>query len=378
MKTISTVTDLRKFLKSKNCPTLILNDILEAANISSMSIGLTKNVTDVIDWNNIVIDPIRKQFLPFASELEPNPPFLSLDSLGEKENEIFPGLIHRYPNKVLFLFNKVCPAYCSFCTRSYIVGPNTKNVKKDKIKLPFELRLNSLIDYLTFHPNIKDVLISGGDLVFAKTNLIDDLLNRLGELKSLRSIRIGTRGLFFLPDFFEKSHPFYKILEKQFLILKNRRIEFSFQSHFNHRNEINDSSFSAIKNLREIGITIRNQTVLLRGVNSNFQTLKELIEKLIDSNITPYYIYQMDMIPNAEHFRTSIEETIALSKNFTGYFTGFNTPKFVVDLPNGGGKTNVNSYEKFDEKSRAYIYKSSLKPNTVFKYYNPVRNTKTH
>ncbi len=373
MEIISKIEDLQQLLIDKACPIAIREDMIAGIAANAMALQLTKNIVDVIDWKNVATDPVRMQFLPLASELEEDHPNLALDSLSEKKDEVVAGVIHRYPNKVLFLLNKVCPAYCSFCTRSYLVGPSTQRVQKDKIKMPFKRRVKGLLEYLKCHPNINDVLISGGDLVLAKLPLLEDLLTELGQLTTIKSIRLGTRGLFFLPQYFFKDHPFHQLLAQQYLWLKKRGIEFSIQSHFNHANELNSLSQMAANELTSLGIKIRNQTVLLRGVNADLPSLQALIAALVAANIIPYYIYQMDMVPHAEHFRTSLQETITLSKQLEGCFTGFHTPKFVVDLPNGGGKTNIYAFEKYEKETGTYHYKSAVKANGPFKYYDPLR-----
>ena len=234
---------------------------------------------------------IRKQFLPFRSEYLPSHPQSRIDSLSEKKQEVSSGLIHRYPNKLLFLSTNYCPTYCAFCTRSYTVSNDTEFLKKSKLEQAFKTRVNHLVNYLKSNPNISDVVISGGDIASANTSMIDIILSAILNIQTLKTVKLATRTLLFNPEIFLPNAPLFELITKYSNLFKSQCIELSIQCHFNHAKEISTTSQEATNSLFNSGVKIRNQTVLLNGVNSSHKAQKELIHKLISSNIEPYYVY---------------------------------------------------------------------------------------
>jgi lysine 2,3-aminomutase len=371
---IKTVDKLDTYLDSINVNHNLKTEILEGTLRNSMSVSITNHVLNLIDWSNPISDPIRKQFLPLRSEYLPSHPQSQIDSLSEKNRQVSSGLIHRYPNKVLFLLTNSCPTYCAFCTRSYTVGPNTKLVDKSKLTQSVKSRIRNLIDYIRENKNINDIVISGGDIACVNPSILDITLKEIQNIKTLKTVRLATRTLLFYPDIFIPETQLFEIIVKYAESFKNKGIELSIQCHFNHANEISIKSQHAATCLASFGVKIRNQTVLLDGINSNHNSQKELIDKLILSSIEPYYVYQMDMVANTEHFRTNLKTCIDISKSLTGLFPGFHLPRFIVDLPYGGGKRSVYEYESHDDKYGIYWFISpAISQEKKFSYCDPLR-----
>ncbi|MBE9118915.1 hypothetical protein IQ249_23790 [Lusitaniella coriacea LEGE 07157] len=376
---IFNINELSNYLTSKKVEPELKADIFKGVKSNSMALKLTDHIVRLINWDNLIADPIRKQFLPLGSEYQPSHPQSKVDSLSEEKKQVRPGLIHRYPNKILFLLGTFCPTYCAFCTRSYAVGPNTKTLAKSYLTKSQTGKTDTLIDYLKTNVNINDVVLSGGDLLSVQPLIIDKLLAKLVTIKSLRSVRLATRGLLFDPNLFLPNTPLFEIITRYSEKFKQHNMELSIQCHFNHATEISSESQKAALSLYQSGVTIRNQTVLLDGVNSTIELQKNLIEKLISSGIQPYYVYQMDMVANAEHFRTNLETCISISKNLTGAFAGFQLPRFIVDLPLGGGKRSVYEYEFYDQKYGIYGFKSPIiSGEKIYYYCDPLRYLEPH
>lgn len=372
MEYLSNIDDLKKHLGTKKVDNEIKNEIINGININSMAFKISKYLFDLIDWKHPAHDPIRKQFLPFKKEYIQDHDKSCYDSLSETENKKNYRIIHRYPNKVLFLATKVCKSYCAFCTRSYLVGPST-NVKIKSIKLSSILdEISNLKDYLKAHKNITDVIISGGDVNTIKTSILDNILTTLGGLSSIKVVRIATRGFTFDPFELDENSEFYRVITKHSFSLRRKNIELSIQTHFNHSNEITLNTRRILRSYYQRNVIVRNQTVLLKNINDDKDSMINLIEKLIDSNVIPYYVYQMDMVKNTEHFRTKIRDSINLEKDLYGFFSGFYTPKFVIDLPDGGGKRILTQYEKYIPNHGCYEYYSCIDKDKICRYYDPL------
>jgi lysine 2,3-aminomutase len=381
-KTISKLDELSDYLTLLDINLELKENIISGFSKSSMALRLTHHILELINWKNLVNDPIRKQFLPLYSEYLPSHPYLKIDSLSEEKSEVYPNLIHRYPNKILFLLSNSCPAYCAFCTRSYMVGPNSPVLKKHYKTSSNEssfIRFKFLKDYLNSNPNIDDVVISGGDIASVEPLIVNELIEELADIESLHTIRLATRTLLFNPCLFLPDTQLFKIIVKHSQKLRQHNKELSIQCHFNHASEISVKSKEATRALWQAGVMIRNQTVLLDGINSSVELQSDLIKKLLDSGIHPYYVYQMDMVDNTEHFRTTLATGIQISKDLTGVFTGFQLPRFIVDLPCGGGKRSVYEYDHYDDKYGIYEFKSPIISGDKIHYYcDPLRYLSVH
>ncbi|CAF0881575.1 unnamed protein product [Rotaria sordida] len=349
-----------------------------------MSVKVTPYIASLIDWNNPYNCPIRKQFLPVRSTAEPDHPMLKLDSLHEQEDSPVPGLVHRYPDKVLFLTTSICPVYCRFCTRSYSIGLETEAIK-DKVKLiPSASRFKKIYDYIEHHDGIEDVVISGGDTYLLPWDVLLDLGKRLLAIEHVRRIRCATKGLSAMPMKILTDNKWFETIVSLSQLARAQSKTFAIHTHINHPQEITYVTKAAADKLYKANVHIRNQTVLLRGINDDFDTMHTLIKYLSYINIQPYYVYLHDMVRGAEEFRTTLAEAIDLEKELRGSTAGFNMPQFIVDLPGGGGKRLVSSYETYDRDTGISIFQSpriaerksdhNILRTNLYCYFDPLRS----
>lgn len=367
-----------------------LADVEEGMRVAPMSVRLTPHILSVCDWSNPLEDPIRRQFVPLKSTLTADHPKLTLDSLHETDDSPVPGLVHRYPEKVLFLgksgashakstkligfkATSVCPVYCRFCTRSYAVGSNTESVTKTSMK-PTKRRWEAMFEHIEKTPEIQDVVVSGGDSYYLQADHLRLIGERLLAIPHVKRFRFATKGLAVCPmRILDRSDGWVEAFVD--LSNKGRAIgkQVAMHTHFNHPNEITYVTGLAANYLFKRGVTVRNQTVLLRGVNDDLETMSTLIRKLADLNIQPYYVYQSDMVRGVEDLRTPLSTILDLEKTIRGTIAGFMTPSFVVDLPGGGGKRLANSFEDYDLESGISTWKApGVTGEDVFEYYDPI------
>ncbi|MEM7620064.1 MAG: KamA family radical SAM protein [Pseudomonadota bacterium] len=351
----------------------VMKEIKDGLTQVGMSIRLNPYMLELIDWNDLENDPIRRQFLPMASEIETDHPCMSVDSLNERSTSPVPNLVHRYTDKVLFLVTTVCPVYCQFCTRSYAVGQDTSTLKKDNSVSP--KGWDAAIAYIRSNPEIEDVVISGGDIARLKPQHVMKLGEELLNIEHIRRIRFATKALAVQPMKFITDEKWFKAIADVAHLGRSMFKSVYIHSHFNHPREVTPIVEQAMRRLFAEGIHVRNQSVLLRGVNDDADTLTDLIKKLSRVNIQPYYVYSCDMVQSAEHFRVSIQDMQDLERNIRGATAGFNTPLFIVDTPGGGGKRDVHSYEYYNEDYGIYGYRSPLiDPNKMYYYFDPLRS----
>jgi lysine 2,3-aminomutase len=264
-------------------------------------------------------DPIRKQVVPTETELIPFTAMME-DSLAEDRHSPVPGLVHRYPDRVLMLVTTQCASYCRYCTRSRIVGDPSATFSRDE----FELQ----IEYLKRTPQVRDVLLSGGDPLVLAPKILEEILSRLRDIPHIEILRIGSRVPVFLPmrvtqeltDMLQKYHPLWMNI------------------HVNHPNEISVELADACDRLTRAGIPLGNQAVLLRGVNDNVHIQRQLVHDLVRMRVRPYYLYQCDLVEGAGHFRTPVAKGIEIIEGLRGHTSGYAVPEFIVDAPGGGGK----------------------------------------
>ena len=269
-------------------------------------------------------DPLWKQVVPTIEELDDytDGDILTADPLNEEGDMPVPELVHRYPDRVLLMINNQCPIVCRFCTR------------KRKIGFPGVVTRDTLrqgIEYIRNNPEIRDVIMSGGDPLLVPDKELDRILGELRSIPHLEIIRIGTRVPGTLPS---------RITEDLCSILKKYHPLY-FNMHFNHPSEITPEVEKSCAMLADIGIPLGSQTVLLKGVNDNSQTMKELMLKLLKNRVKPYYIYQADMTEGTDHFRTSVEKGLDILRDLMGHISGMAVPYFVIDAPGGGGKVRL-------------------------------------
>jgi len=267
--------------------------------------------------------PIRRQCIPSPQEMDVSP-FESDDPLAEEKDTKVPGIVHRYPDRVLFLLTRKCAMYCRHCTRRRLAGNEDFNISSRDIDLA--------LDYIRNHREVRDVLLSGGDPFVLSEAFLESILKRLREIPHVEIIRFGTRTPVVIP---------MRITDELLSMLKKYQ-PIWINTHFNHPKEITGASARACQKIVDAGIPLGNQTVLLKGVNDSADVMKELCLKLVKNRIRPYYLYQCDPAQGINHFRTPVEKGLEIMSRLRGYISGFAVPTFVIDAPNGGGKVPVN------------------------------------
>ena len=264
-------------------------------------------------------DPIRKQVIPTATEMVPFTAMME-DSLAEDKHSPVPGLVHRYPDRVLMLVTTQCATYCRYCTRSRIVGDPAATFSREE----FEMQ----IEYLKRTPQVRDVLLSGGDPLVLAPKILEEILRRLREIPHIEIIRLGSRVPVFMPmritddltEMLQKYHPLWVNI------------------HVNHPNEISVELDEATDKLAKAGIPLGNQSVLMAGVNDCPHVQRDLAQKLTRIKVRPYYLYQCDLVEGAGHFRTPVAKGVEIIEALRGHTSGYAVPQFIVDAPGGGGK----------------------------------------
>jgi lysine 2,3-aminomutase len=294
--------------------------VLLAGNKLAMSI--TPHFFNLIDRENPDC-PIRRQVIPRLEEGWTAPEELA-DPCGEDSHMPVPGLVHRYPDRVLFLVTDRCASYCRYCTRSRVVS----GVGEQQLETQWEAAFR----YLEQHEEVRDVLLSGGDPLLLSDARIDRILTRLRAIPHLEFVRIGSRIPLFLPQ---------RITPELCAILRKHHPLF-ISIHTNHPRELTTEVRDALGRLADAGIPLGNQSVLLRGVNDDLETQKALVHKLLRCRVRPYYLYQCDLINGSSHLRTSVAEGVAIIEGLRGHTTGYAVPQFVIDGPGGGGKIPLN------------------------------------
>jgi lysine 2,3-aminomutase len=265
-------------------------------------------------------DAIYRQVVPDPAELEQDTGVA--DPLGEEQDSPVPSVVHRYPDRLLFLVSHSCASYCRFCTRKRKVGDPSKIHPR---------YIEDGLDYIRSHPEVRDVIISGGDPLMLCDARLENILRQLRAIPHLEILRIGTRVPCFLPQrvtpklaaMFKKYHPLY------------------INVHFNHPDEITVESTQALALLADAGIPLGNQTVLLKGVNDDPLIMRRLMQKLLYVRVRPYYIYQADYVSGTEHLRTTVEKGLEIMDALRGWTSGLAVPYYVIDAPGGGGKIPV-------------------------------------
>ena len=306
-----------------------IQDIIQLTDDEYKSIELrTKNLPmaitpyylsllDPVDPNQ----PLRKTHLPVGNEFVQTPGE-DPDPLNEDHDMAVPGLVHRYPDRVLFLTTGFCSTYCRYCTRSRAVGETNGEYS---FKMSY---WEKAAQYIEANPTIRDCLLSGGDPLSIGDDKLEWLLNRLRSIKHLEFIRIGTKIPVVMPQRITKD--LCRILKKFHPLWMS--------IHFTHPDELTPEVVEACNRLADAGIPLGGQTVLLKGINDNIETMKPLVHGMLKMRVKPYYLYQCDPVSGSAHFRTSVEKGLEIIKQLRGHTTGYAVPQFVVDAPGGGGK----------------------------------------
>ena len=289
--------------------------------LASFRMAITPYYLSLIDLKD-PYDPIRRQAIPSVEELY-FAPEESADSLHEDTDSPVKGLTHRYPDRVLFLITDRCAAYCRHCTRRRLVGQTDNAMPKEQI--------DACIDYIRQHSEVRDVLLSGGDVFMQSDEMLEYVISALRSIDHVEIIRLGTRTPVVMPqritqslcDMLKKYHPIWVNV------------------HFNHPKEITPEATAACARLADAGIPLGNQSVLLAGLNDCVHVMRKLVNDLVKIRVRPYYIYACDLSLGLSHFRTPVSKGIEIIEGLRGHTSGFCVPTFVVDAPGGGGKVPV-------------------------------------
>jgi lysine 2,3-aminomutase len=359
-------------------PQGFVEDLENGMKRAPMSVRVSPYIVALIDWEHPYDDPLRTQFFPLASRLLPDHPKLGLDSLHEQADAPVPGLTHRYVDKALFLPLDTCPVYCRFCTRSYAIGLDTDEVEKVHLR-PNDERWRRAYAYIASRPELEDIVISGGDAYQLRAQHIEEIGNALLAIPNVRRLRFATKGPAVMPMKILTDAPWLDALTR--VVEKGRRQhkDVALHTHFNNAAEITGITEEAMGRLFERGIVVRNQSVLIRGVNDSVEAMTVLVKRLGHVNVHAYYVYVHDMVKGVEDLRTSVDTAIHIEKNVRGSTAGFNTPTFVVDAPGGGGKRDAHSYEYYDRDTGISVYSApGVKPGRLFMYFDPLHQLATH
>lgn len=263
--------------------------------------------------------PIRRQAIPRVEEIHLSKNEM-VDPLGEDKHSPVPGLVHRYPDRVLLLVTDQCAVYCRYCTRRRLVGSHERSITQGNFE--------EVLKYLKSHRKVRDVLLSGGDPLLLENERLEEILSRLRALPHIELLRIGTRVPVTLPQ--RITGGLVRMLKKYHPLM--------ISIHFTHPKEITDAVRKACNELADGGIPLGSQTVLLKGINDKPYIMKKLVQELLKIRVRPYYIYQCDLAMGTEHFRTSVATGIQIIEKLRGHTTGYAVPTYVVDAPGGGGK----------------------------------------
>ena len=290
--------------------------------IAHFPMSITPYYLSLVDPDDCRNDPVFRQAFPSPSELVTYPWDMA-DPLAEDIDSPAPQITHRYPDRVLFHISNVCAMYCRHCTRKRKVG--------DIDSIPDRATILEGIEYIRSHPQVRDVLLSGGDPFMLSDNYLDWILTELRQIPHVELIRIGTRTPVVLP---------YRITDDLVAMLRKHH-PIWVNTHFNHPREVTTSARTALARMADAGIPLGNQTVLLAGVNDCPRIMKRLVHKLVQNRVRPYYLYQCDLSEGLSHFRTPVGKGIEIIESLIGHTTGFAVPTYVIDAPGGGGKIPV-------------------------------------
>jgi lysine 2,3-aminomutase len=353
--------------------------------LATMSLLIPPQMLNTMDEGDLWSDPVRRYMLPAFEDRRkdwPSHPKASRDSLHEADMWVVEGLTHRYPTKVLAELLPTCPQYCGHCTRMDLVGNDVTQVEKTRFRTPPQERYAQILEYLGRTPAVRDVVVSGGDIANLPIAQLEAFVSSLMDIGHIRDIRLASKSLMGIPQHFLQDEVLFAL---QRLAAKARRngVDLALHTHVNHPNQVTPLVAKAAKKILELGFRdVRNQGVLLRGVNSEASTLLELSFVLLDhAKILPYYFYMCDMIPSSEHWRLSVHEAQELQHDIMGYLPGFATPRIVCDVP-FVGKRWVHQLARYDrERGVSYWtknYRTALDnadPQALareYEYFDPI------
>jgi lysine 2,3-aminomutase len=382
---IKNLTELKEALGPFLPEDLAADIAADQERLATMSMLLPPQMLNTMEEADLYADPVRRYMLPAASDRDPewtSHPMSSRDSLHEADMWAVEGLTHRYPTKVLAEMLSTCPQYCGHCTRMDLVGNSTPLVAKYKFELKQPDRHDAMLEYLRRTPSVRDVVVSGGDVANMPIARLEAFVSALMDIENIRDIRLASKGLMGIPQHFLQEEVLAG-LGRLAAKSHDRGVDLALHVHVNHANQVTPLVAKAVRAILDLGFRdVRNQGVLLRGVNATSKDLLDLCFTLLDrAKVMPYYFYLCDMIPNAEHWRTSVWEAQDLQHAIMGYLPGFATPRIVCDVP-FVGKRWVHQIDEYDrERGISYWTKNyrtgieSDDPEALsrrYPYYDPI------
>lgn len=326
------------------------------SSLNTLRMAITPYYATLIDYSDRTC-PIRKQAVPTAKELKMGNADME-DPLYEDIDSPVPGLTHRYPDRVLLLITDQCSMYCRHCTRRRFAGVTDKAMSMDKI--------DKAVDYIRKNPEIRDVLLSGGDALLISNKRLEEIIKKLRTIDHVEIIRIGSRTPVVMPqrittdlvEMLKKYHPIYLNLQ------------------FNHPKEITKTVQKAIEKLNYAGILVGNQSVLLKDINDQPAIMKKLVQKLLYIRVKPYYLYQCDLSKGIEHFRTPVSKGIEIIESLRQHTTGMAVPTYVIDAPGGGGKIPVSPQYLISQSKNKVILRNY--EGNIYAYTEPGYDKSEH
>ncbi|HEX4838640.1 MAG TPA: hypothetical protein VFV03_08980 [Solirubrobacteraceae bacterium] len=349
---------------------------------ATMGLAMPPHALNTMKEHDLWTDPIRRYMAPASSDRHPvwpSHPMARRDSLDENGSSPVAGLVHRYPRKVMIELTTTCPQYCGHCTRMDLVGPSTPLVAKHAFQMRHGDRYESMLAYLRDHDEVRDVALSGGDVANVPITRLEHFVAQLLDIAHVRSIRLASKSLVSLPQYF-LDPTVSAALGRMAATARAREVDLALHTQANHANQVTGLVARATARLLDQGFRdVRNQGVLLRGVNATPDEVLALCERLLDrARIMPYYLYVCDMIPNAEHWRTSISEAQALQRSLMGKLPGFAIPRVVCDVPLVG-KRLVDQPTSYDRERGISLWGrtegSHVEANSSsreYPYYDPI------
>lgn len=336
---------------SKITPLSIRDQINMKLVTDKFPISITPYYFCLIDQDN-PYDPVRKQAMPAFDEIA-LAGILSEDPLEEERDSVVPGLVHRYPDRVLMLVTDICPMFCRHCTRK-------REWRHGRwVRPPSEI--DAMMDYIRSHTSIRDVIISGGDPLTLSTKHLESIIKKIREIEHVEIIRIGSRVPVVLPQRIDDE--LCEMLSKYSPIWLN--------THFNHANELTEEAKTACDKMLRHGIPVNNQSVLLAGVNDSVERLLKLCHGLLKAKIRPYYLFQADEVEGTEHLRTTVEKGLRIIEGMRGHTSGLAIPTYVIDLPGGGGKVPLQASYLMSRSDGRLTFRNYL--GKIYQYHNPRR-----
>jgi lysine 2,3-aminomutase len=385
LHTVKNLDGLRKVFGEHLPQDLAASIERDQSERATMSMLIPPHMLNTMNEKDLWGDPIRHYMIPaFADRATEwtSHPFAQRDSLHEADMWAVEGLTHRYPTKVLAELLSTCPQYCGHCTRMDLVGNSVPQVIKHRFELKQKERYRAILEYLRATPSVRDVVVSGGDVANLPIAHLEEFVGAVIEIPNIRDIRLATKGLMGLPQHFLQDEVLAG-LERLALKAIEYDVDLAVHTHVNHANSVTPTFARAVKKLHEMGFRdVRNQGVLMRGVNDSQPDLLDLSFALLDgAKVMPYYFYMCDMIPNSEHWRLSVHEAQELQHSIMGYLPGFATPRIVCDVP-FVGKRWVHQVESYDRVTGISYwtknYRTGIEYDDVdalgrtYEYYDPI------